>query len=199
MTQALKLLCVLLLFNCAMFGQTVYFTYQMGGPLPAPQYYTYADQYSYPYPPLHDLTVGTSGQWWISASLVNPSNTPAVLIRVNPVGLPPGGYVGSVNVYASNPMSLGVTVILTVKGPPPVNAYPSALMFNAIQGSSPPAPQLLTVNDSYWGAPIYSLLPTPLPAWLNVTLYSGKVTYAWCGLVIRHLRFNSAFRPVLPA
>jgi uncharacterized protein (TIGR03437 family) len=179
MTRISQLLCVWLLFSCAMFGQTVYFTYQMGGPLPAAQYYTFADQYTYPYPPLQNLTVGTSGQSWISASLVNPAYGPAVLIRVNPVGLAPGGYVGSVNVYSSNPMSFGVTVILSVKGPPPVNAYPSALVFNAVQGSSPPAPQLLTVNDSYWGAPIYSLLPTPLPAWLNVSLYSGNVTYPW--------------------
>jgi uncharacterized protein (TIGR03437 family) len=179
MTRISQLLCILLLFTCGLFGQTVYFTYQMGGPLPAGQYYTFADQYTYPYLPLQNLTVGTSGQWWISASLVNPPSSPAVYIRVNPVGLAPGGYVGSINVRSSNAGSFGVTVILTVKGPPPVNAYPSAVVFNAVQGSSPPAAQLLTVNDSYWATPIYSLLPTPLPSWLNVTLYSGNVTYPW--------------------
>lgn len=106
MTRISQLLCILLLFTRGLFGQTVYFTYQMGGPLPAGQYYTFADQYTYPYPPRQNLTVGASGQWWISASLVNPPNGPAVYIRVSPVGLAPGGYVGSVNVLFLEPQEL---------------------------------------------------------------------------------------------
>src|ERR1017187_1123041 len=112
-TATISLICLLASVAFAQ-NNNVYFAYQIGGSVPAPQEYSITTQFA----PLN-LSVSTPSQSWLMASL-SSTVTPSVLtISVNPLGLPVGTYAGTVNVAASGSNTITFAVTLTVTSPPP--------------------------------------------------------------------------------
>ncbi len=169
MTRLLKFSLLLTpVFLFPAFGQTdAVFEYRIGGTVPTPEYFSVTAKT--PGTVASGLTVRTSGQSWLFASL-SSTTTPSILtISVNPTGLSAGFYYGTVQVI--NPVStLDFTVSLTVTNPPPpLSASPSSLTFNAVQGSAPPPTQTLQIGASTPGATVFSsLTTTPVPTWANI-------------------------------
>jgi apolipoprotein N-acyltransferase len=115
---------------------TANFTYQIGASVPPPQYFYLVS--TNPAVQVSGLTVHTSGQSWISASL-SSSVTPSTLsISVNPAGLAASFYSGFVQVNDQH-TTLDYAVNLTVLSQATkVSVSPAGLTFNVVQGTSVP-------------------------------------------------------------
>ena len=141
-----------------------YFTYQIGGAVPSPQYFSIVAQT--PGATATGLAVHISGQAWVQASLSSTS-TPAILaMSISPFGLSAGNYLAIVEV--TNPSStLDYTVSLTVTNPPPpLTASPLNMIFNVVQGATPPPSQTLVIGASIAAGAMITCDSTP-PNWLN--------------------------------
>src|SRR5215831_21031474 len=152
MLNAKHLLLPLLLLSapCSLFadyGDTVNFTYQIGGPVPTPQSgWTIVSQSS---SQISGLAVRIS-QSWIQAWLSSGFTPSDLTIGVSPVGLSAGNYSGTVQVYSprmSNTIDYIVNLTVT-NPPPPLTASQSSLTFNAIQGAAPPPVQMLQIGST---------------------------------------------------
>jgi len=107
-----------------------------------------------------NLSVSTKVGKWLSASVIQGA-TPSVSVSVDPTGLAPGVYLGTVTITpaaGSGPANISgkIAVTLTVwtDPPPRVTVTPSSLIFTA-SGSDPPS-QALTIQTG--GIPLeYSL------------------------------------------
>jgi hypothetical protein len=125
---------------------SVTFAYQIGSTVPSPILESITTQFA----PLN-LTVSTSGQSWLLASL-SGTVTPAVLtVSVAPTGLTVGTYSGVVTVAATGSNAITFNVTLTVTAaPPPTGQFvvsPTTLAFTTpINGT--PFSQSLTVNSN---------------------------------------------------
>jgi hypothetical protein len=171
-TKCLPLSLLFLAVSCSLLadaGDDAYFNYQISSALPSPQYFAIISQT--PGQQASNITVHTSGQSWVQASLSSTTTPTTLTISVNPVGLPAGSYFATVEV--TNPTSaLQYHVSLTVTAPPPPLAVsPSNLTFNAVQGSAPPASQTLQVGASIPGTAIFSSSTSNLPNWLNMSWF----------------------------
>lgn len=119
------------------------FSYRTGGPLPARQsiqvsYYTLAV--------FHVRTVSSG---WLHADPSAGLAPTTVSVWVEPAGLAPGIYTGSV-VFGA-PGAIAVTIVpvtLTVSGSPPLSLYPTSLTFEAIAGGPLPSPQSVSVSSA---------------------------------------------------
>jgi uncharacterized protein (TIGR03437 family) len=169
MTKPLRLFFILAAMSCSLFadyGGDVYFTYQIGGTIPAPDIESITSAN-----PGYQTTgnnVVTSGQSWLLASL-SSTTTPLILtISANPVGLALGNYFGTVELTCYRCSNvLDFNVYLTVKAaPPPMTASPSTVTFNAVQGSAPPASQTVIIGGSLPSGAMITSSSTP-PSWLN--------------------------------
>ena len=141
-----------------------YFTYQIGGAIPSPQYFSITAQT--PGATATGLAVHTSGEPWVQAWLSSTSTPSTLTISVSPSGLSAGSYFATVEV--TNPVStLDYTVSLTVTSPPPpLTASPSSMTFNAVQGATPPPSQTLVIGASITAGAMITCDSTP-PNWLN--------------------------------
>jgi hypothetical protein len=150
MVRLSKLLFLFGFLTCpsfADFGDNAYFTYQVSSSAPAPQTYSITSQN--PGSQTSGNAVHTSGQSWLLASISSTTTPLTLTIGVNPVGLAPGSYTGTVELTCLCSNVLDFYVYLTVTpAPPPLTASPSSLTFNAIQGSGPPAAQSLQLGAS---------------------------------------------------
>ena len=150
----------------AEFGNTLYFTYQIGGTLPSPQYQSIVS--ATPGRETAGNAVRTSGQSWLQA-YISSSTTPFTLtVGVNPMGLAAGNYFGTVQLLCSTcAQTLDFDVNLTVTNPPPpLTASPSSLIFNAVQGSSAPPFQTLVIGALISAGSMITCDST-VPNWLN--------------------------------
>jgi uncharacterized protein (TIGR03437 family) len=130
------------------------FTYQVGTALPPDQFITpnsTTGNTSY------TVAVSTNNTGnWLNATGNGVTPTP-VDVSVNPVGLPPGTYTGTLGFSAlngaNNPQV--VTVTLTIVNNPTLLTTPNTatgLTFNLETGQNPPGPQTVSVTSS--GAPL---------------------------------------------
>ena len=140
------------------------FTYQVGGSAPAAQSFALSGNV-----PLN-FTATSPGNW----ITLNPQSgaTPAsVLVTVNPAGLAPGQYSGTINITATGVASpIGVVVTLIVSAPPALAVAPGQLLFIAPAAGPAPAAQTLAVSST--GAPI-AFTAASSAAWLGVAPMSG--------------------------
>jgi hypothetical protein len=120
------------------------FAYQVGGVLPASQTLT---AYSSGAQLNFTATASSVGNW-LFVSPTNGATSTTLNVFVNPVGLAPGTYVGTVTVAAagSSNRSQIETVTLNVSATPPIAITPSSLSFSYQQGSPSPPPQVLSVT-----------------------------------------------------
>lgn len=144
--HSLKTVALVCLSAFAAFAQNnLAFVYQIGGTVPASQLESITSQNSSSQ--INNLTVQTSGQSWLLASL-SSTTTPATLtVSVNPIGLAVGAYTGTVSVKAVNTITIQIT--LTVQPPPTLSVSPSQLTFTTQTGSSNwPSAQPVSVTSS---------------------------------------------------
>ena len=146
-----------------------YFTYQIGGVVPPPQYFSITAHT--PGATVTGLSVNASGQPWVQAWLSSTSTPSILTISISPSGLSVGSYFTMVEVTNHAPMSpvgtLDFTVSLTVTSPPPpLTASPSSMTFNAVQGATPQPSQTLVIGASITAGAMITCDSTP-PNWLN--------------------------------
>ena len=150
------------------------FGYQTGGSVPAAQSL--------------QVTAGTSTlvalaavsyENWLS---VNPGdvNTPATFtVSVNPTGLAPGTYAGSIGVFerlsGTQPTSppISVSVTLTVTAGIAISASPATLTFTGQSGAQARPSQTVEVTASGNAALPFSAAPTSAGNWLTIVPYEG--------------------------
>jgi uncharacterized protein (TIGR03437 family) len=151
------------------------FTYQGGGALPNPQFLALTSTGE-----TCTFTVTSASSGWLT---VGPStgSTPAnVTVQINPVGLLPGTYNGSITIAASIPgkgptlnSPITVPVTLTISAGT-LSASPASLTFTQAQGGSAPAAQNIQITSS-GNALTYSAVATPTVGnWLTVTPANGQ-------------------------
>src|SRR4051794_36037535 len=143
----------------------IYFTYQIGGAVPSPQYSTVVSTTTRQ---ITGLSIRTSGQGWIQASLSSTTSPSTLTMAVNTVGLAVGTCSGTVEVWSPQMSNTLLYIInLTVTNPPPpLTVSPSSLTFNLVQGSALPPSQTLVVGASLTSGAMITSDSTP-PNWLN--------------------------------
>ena len=172
------------------------FDYQIGGAVPSPILESITTEFA----PLN-LTVSTSGESWLLASL-SSTTTPAVFtISVDPTGLAVGTYTGTVAVVATGSNTITFNVTLTVTAAAlTISASPSVLNYAYQSGGTLPAAQAVTVSASSataftagasggsWlsvnptsGSTPASLSVSVNPAGLTAGSYNGTITITASG------------------
>jgi uncharacterized protein (TIGR03437 family) len=167
------------------------YTYQSGGDLPQAQAVTVAAS------SVVAFTVAASGGGWLSASPASGAAPASVSVSVDPTGLSPGSYNGTITITAPGASNspLSVAVNLTVTSPPTISVSPSLLNYAYQSGGDLPQPQAVTVSatsavaftasaaGSSWlsVSPASGTTPTSLsvsvnPAGLNPGTYRFKIT-----------------------
>jgi hypothetical protein len=148
------------------------YTYQVGGAVPPDQTVTpNATAASLNY--TIAVSTNNTGSW---LSYVASGVTPApVTVSVNPVGLPPGNYTGSLTFNAvgggNNPQVVQVT--LSISNNPTLSASPGSLVFNFQTGQGQPAAQVVSVTTG--GSPLGFTVSS------NIISTSNNVTWLLVG------------------
>ncbi|MFN0170569.1 MAG: BACON domain-containing protein [Bryobacteraceae bacterium] len=149
------------------------FTHALGGTVPGPQTISVT---STPAPVSFTVRVTLeSGENWLGVAPASGATPGTLNVTVNPTGLQPGTYRGSITVTSegatNSPQT--ATVTLTVTGTI-VTVTPAALAFNYAAGSAAPAAQQLNVSSNS-GSLNYAVT-TSVPSggtWLQVTPTGG--------------------------
>ena len=140
------------------------FEYQIGGALPLPQ----TVSVTVPVPAVFTISSASVGNW-LSGTLTGVG----AAIRVNPSGLQPGIYQGTVVISApSLNTTRGVAVRLKVTSPG-VTVSPTSLVFDYFIGSALPAPTQVSVANSAPTAFSASLSTASGGNWLKLNPATG--------------------------
>jgi uncharacterized protein (TIGR03437 family) len=126
------------------------------------------------------FTASTTTSWLRLVSLSNPNPVASLTdflpgdlsVQVNPAGLLPGSYVGSVTIEAPGLPAQQLPVLLTITGAPSLNAQPSSILFNDLGNT------MASVTVSSTGSASLSFTATPSVGWLSVTPSSGSTAGA---------------------
>lgn len=151
------------------------FDYQQGDSAPASQQ---LDVTSSAPVDVDSVSVSTSsGGSWLSANPTSGSTPLGVSVSVNPSGLSPGTYNGTVTVAAAlasnSPRTASVT--LNVTAAPTLSLSPSSLTFNHQQGDSAPASQNIDVSATNGPASFSASASTTSGGnWLSVAPSGGN-------------------------
>jgi uncharacterized protein (TIGR03437 family) len=117
----------------------------------------------------------SGGGNWLFVGPLTGATTGTVIVAVNPSGLAPGTYNGSITLTSASTANLQtVPVTLVVSNNPLLTISPPALSFGFQTGTAVPAPQTVSVNST--GAPLtYTLTATTSSGgnWLAVTPNGG--------------------------
>jgi uncharacterized protein (TIGR03437 family) len=146
------------------------FTYS-GGASPAPQ--TISLTCTGPQAPF--TAAATSNGSWLSTSPGNGTTPGTLSVSVNPTGLTPGSYTGSISATAGacgTATPVAVTLTVASSTPAPVlTLTPASLSFNYQTGGANPGVQTLAVSGSAGLA--FSAISNSANGWLSVTPLSG--------------------------
>ena len=166
-------------FGLDVSNSPVSFEYQVGTPAPSPAGIlvcsaNYTD---------FNATVSTvSGGAWLSAPAhgkTTPCNPPNLEISVDPTGLSPGTYTGSVTVTGAGDFALPIVipVSLRVSTQALISTDPIQIRFDVPPSGPAPAPQSLTILSNGSPAPFSATAITVSGGnWLSVTPSSGSTT-----------------------
>jgi uncharacterized protein (TIGR03437 family) len=148
------------------------------------------------------LTVGVAGGGTQGST---QTSSATVVVNINPQGLPPANYTGTVTITPQGGNAIGITVTLIVTGPSTVTASPLQLSFSYQTGGAVPPAQQIQVSGNAASLPFVVVTSTSsganwlsagtsggtAPATLNVTvtpgtltagLYQGTITIAGAGI-----------------
>jgi len=144
------------------------FSYQVGGSPPSAQNLTISTS---PAASIGFSAAPAAGANWLSVSPASGTTSGSVSVSVNPVGLSPGTYNGSILVSGlatNSPLSVPVTLTVTAV----ISANPGSLTFAFQTGQSAPPSQ--TVHISASGSAAVSFQAAASGAqWLSVAPSSG--------------------------
>ena len=119
----------------------------------------------------------TTGSNWLVATPSTGATPGNVSVTVNPVGLAPGTYNGSVRLTptTTGASAFDVPVTLTITGNPVLSASPTSLSFAYQTGTTAPATQTITFSSTGAAIP-FTLTPTvdSGPNWLVLNSFSGQ-------------------------
>ena len=165
------------------------YAYQSGGDLPPPQAVTVAASWAAAF------TAAASGGTWLSVGPASGTTPANLSVSVNPTGLSPGSYNGTITITAPGASPLSVAVTLTVTSPSTISVSPRILNYAYQSGGDLPEPQAVTVSatsvvaftasaaGSSWlsVSPAIGTTPASLsvsvnPAGLNPGTYEFKIT-----------------------
>ena len=111
----------------------------------------------------------TDGGAWLAAA-ATPNTTPGLIaVRINPAGLAPGSYTGSLSIASPGLTTINVPVTLTIGANPIITANPSPLALAAVRNGSA-ATQTVAIQTSS-GVAAFSATATTATGgnWLIVT------------------------------
>lgn len=142
------------------------FNFQSGGTAPAAQALNITGSAPLTY------NVAASGGAWLAVTPSNGSTPGSASVSVNPAGLAPGTYNGTIDITSAgagnSPQT--VAVALVVSSAPAISASPSALTFNYQVGAANPAAQNISVGAT--SAVSYTAAASG-GAWLSVSPGGG--------------------------
>ncbi len=146
------------------FPSPLTFSFQQGGATPPPAQSLTVDSSS---GSLSFAAVGDNNSW---LSVTGGGNTPgSVSVLVNPTGLAPGTYQGTVSVTsgqaANSPVAIPVT--FTIAAGPTITAQPASLSFTYTQFGALPAVQSVGIGNTQ--ALGFSTSISPAESWLSLS------------------------------
>ncbi|HLY16669.1 MAG TPA: hypothetical protein VKR61_05570 [Bryobacteraceae bacterium] len=109
----------------------------------------------------------SSGGTWLAVTPASGINNATLTVSVNPTGVAPGTYAGTVTVTPTTGTAQTATVTLTVTATGTLAAAPNPLAFAYTAGNPPPAPQTVSVTSS--GGAIAFAAAASSTGWLSVT------------------------------
>lgn len=168
------------------------FVYQIGGTVPPPQLESLTSQNP---SSQVNLTLQTSGQSWLFASLSSLTTPATLTVSVNPIGLAVGAYAGTVTVRAANTITIQVT--LTVQPPSSLTVSPTQLNFTTQTGSTNwPSAQTVSVTSSKGPVQIkVDTTPCLFSAGLLMTSQASSTTVISGGFPVTPATLNISMLP----
>jgi uncharacterized protein (TIGR03437 family) len=118
------------------------------------------------------IAATSSGGTWLAVTPASGTNNATLSVTVNPAGLAPGTYDGTITVTPAGGTAQTVAVTLTVSGAGSLVATPASLAFAYNASGSAPAPQTVSVTSS-GQAVAFTATPSSSGGWLSVTPSGG--------------------------
>lgn len=141
---------------------TLAFAYTQNGALPAAQSLQITGSQSF------TASAGTStGGAWLAVTPASGTGNVSLSVSVNPAGLAPGAYNGSITVTPTGGVAQTVAVTLTVSAAASLAATPNPLAFAYTTGNPPPAAQTVSVTST--GQAVTFAATASSSGWLSVT------------------------------
>jgi uncharacterized protein (TIGR03437 family) len=122
---------------------TLAFSYIQNAPVPAAQTLQVSGSQSFT-----ASATTTTGGTWLAVTPASGTGNVALSVSVNPAGLAPGSYNGSIAVTPASGAALSVLVTLTVSGTGSLAAAPNLLEFAYNAGNPTPAAQTVSVSSA---------------------------------------------------
>jgi uncharacterized protein (TIGR03437 family) len=141
---------------------TLAFAYTQGAGLPPAQSVQITGSQSF--------TAGAStsnGGTWLAVTPSSGTGNLTLSVSVNPAGLAPGPYNGSITVTPTGGAAQTVGVTMIVAAPGVLSATPNPVVFAYAAGNPPPAAQTVTVTAT--GQPVAFTATASSSGWLSVT------------------------------
>jgi hypothetical protein len=117
-------------------------------------------------------TVSANATWLTPSQTVGSGNA-AVMLNVSTSGLAAGVYYGTITISATGASSVTVPVAFTVTSAPVpvIGVSPASISFAAIQGSTNPATQTLSITNTGGGTLNWAVIDDA--TWLSLSPVSG--------------------------
>jgi uncharacterized protein (TIGR03437 family) len=117
-------------------------------------------------------TVTTQSGSWLSVSPSSATTPANISVSVNPSGLAPATYSGTVTVTPNSGTAITIPVTLTVRAAAPLSASSASLSFSYRQGDPAPAAQSVQLTGG-GTSPSFSIDVPAAANWLKVSPTSG--------------------------
>ena len=142
------------------------FAYTQNGTLPVAQSLQITSSLSF------TASAGTStGGTWLAVTPTSGVGKATLSVSVNPAGLPPNTYNGTITITPLGAAAQTVAVTLTVSPAPALTATPNPLAFAYTTGNPVPAPQTVSVTSGRLAVSFTAVASSS--GWLSVTPGAG--------------------------
>jgi uncharacterized protein (TIGR03437 family) len=155
---------------------TLAFTFIQNGALPAAQSLQITGSQSFT-----ASAATAAGGTWLAVTPESGTGNVSLSVSVNPAGLAPGNYNGSITVTPAGGVAQTVAVTLTVSAPVSLAATPNPLAFAYTAGNPAPAAQTVAITST--GQAVTFTATASSSGWLSVT-QSGASTPATLSVAV---------------
>lgn len=123
------------------------------------------------------VDASTPSGTWLTATSSSPITPAGVSISVNPAGLAPGIYAGTVALTPSNGNAISIPVTLNIRPAAGIAASPASADFSWRKGDAPPAPRSIQITGG-GTSPSFGAQVSPGASWLSVSPLSSTAPAA---------------------